>query len=148
MEEKTKIYFAGAVSGGRQLETHYAELIRFLNTKATVLTENVGKKEIFELEVAFSPEQVLNQYLERLIQSDAVIADVTVPSLGVGYEIAFAEKLGKKTVCLYHSRAQTRLSAMVTGNKNLTIIYYDSVEQAKQKLEEIWHEIEKPKKQG
>jgi nucleoside 2-deoxyribosyltransferase len=36
-----------------------------------------------------------------LRESDFVIAEVTQPSLGVGYELGFAEAISKPILCLY-----------------------------------------------
>jgi len=33
-----------------------------------------------------------------------VVAEVTIPSLGVGYEIGRAVALGKRVLCLYRAR--------------------------------------------
>ncbi|MEI7962017.1 MAG: nucleoside 2-deoxyribosyltransferase [archaeon] len=33
-------------------------------------------------------------------EADLVVAEVSMPSVGVGYEIGFAESLGKKIICL------------------------------------------------
>jgi hypothetical protein len=49
-----------------------------------------------------------------LDQAAAVIAEVTVPSLGVGYEIAYALH-ARAIPVLGLCRAGTRLSAMLTG---------------------------------
>ena len=46
-----------------------------------------------------------------------IIAEVTTPSLGVGYELAFAEKLNKPILCLYQKNNKNSLSAMISGNK-------------------------------
>ena len=63
--------------------------------------------------------------------SNIMIADVTVPSLGVGYEIGFAETLNIPILCLYNPRNKKSLSAMISGNKNLIWKEYNTVEEAK-----------------
>ena len=59
-----------------------------------------------------------------------MIADVTVPSLGVGYEIGFAETLNIPILCLYNPKNKKPLSAMITGNKNIIWKEYSSFEDA------------------
>ena len=59
-----------------------------------------------------------------------MIADVTVPSLGVGYEIGFAETLNIPILCLYNPKNKKPLSAMITGNKNIIWKEYTSLEDA------------------
>jgi len=58
------------------------------------------------------------------------VADVTAPSLGVGYEIGIAETLGKPILCLYRRRLGKRLSAMIAGNRRLTVMEYEDPAEA------------------
>ena len=55
-----------------------------------------------------------------------MIAEVSTPSLGVGYEYALAVQLGKPVLCVY--RSGVRLSKMITGNPapNLTVAAYSN----------------------
>lgn len=46
---------------------------------------------------------------------EAVVAEVTQPSLGVGYEVGHAKALGKKILCLYRPQPDKLLSAMIRG---------------------------------
>jgi nucleoside 2-deoxyribosyltransferase len=57
---------------------------------------------------------------------DVMIAEVSTPSHGVGYEIALALTLGKPVLCLYRQGA--RVSKMITGNTEpmLTVEAYAS----------------------
>jgi nucleoside 2-deoxyribosyltransferase len=56
--------------------------------------------------------------------ADAIIAEVTNPSLGVGYELAYGETLNKPILCLFNSESGGRLSAMVSGNSYNNISEY------------------------
>lgn len=58
------------------------------------------------------------------------MAEVTQPSLGVGYELCYAENLDKKVVALFDKNSGRNLSAMIDGNSNLTVFRYDSVADA------------------
>ena len=90
-----KIYFAGSIRGGRQDAKKYFELIDFLSTQAEVLTEHVGSSELGARgEDALPDLEIHRRDLEWLESCDAVVAEVTTPSLGGGYEIGIAEKLG------------------------------------------------------
>jgi hypothetical protein len=56
------------------------------------------------------------------------VAEVTTPSLGVGYEIGYAlHKARKPVLCL--CKLGTHLSAMLNGNTNsgLRIVFYNDV---------------------
>jgi hypothetical protein len=64
-----------------------------------------------------------------LRSSHLVIAEVTVPSLGVGYELGIAESLGLPILAL-HRLEEKRVSAMVTGNPRIQVERYETVEEA------------------
>ena len=65
-------------------------------------------------------------------ESDVMIADVTVPSLGVGYEIGFAESLNIPVLCISDKNGHKKVSAMLTGNRNIEVRYYESIDEAKE----------------
>lgn len=73
-------------------------------------------------------EQIYKRDIGMIQEADVVIAEVTNPSLGVGYELAYAEKLGKPILCLYNQTAAHKLSAMIAGNPYNTVVTYDSSE--------------------
>ena len=41
-----KIYFAGAIRGGRQHAATYHELVSYIATRAQVLTEHIGESDL------------------------------------------------------------------------------------------------------
>jgi nucleoside 2-deoxyribosyltransferase len=66
-----------------------------------------------------------------LEECDAVVAEVTTPSLGVGYELGLAEKLGKSILCLFDVvNPDFRLSAMLSGNPKATVARYQTLNEA------------------
>jgi hypothetical protein len=58
--------------------------------------------------------------------SEVMIAEVSTPSLGVGYEYGRAVQQGKPVLCVY--RSGLRMSKMITGNPapHLTVAAYSS----------------------
>ncbi|WP_321329438.1 nucleoside 2-deoxyribosyltransferase [uncultured Ilyobacter sp.] len=127
-----KIYFAGSIRGGRENMEIYAELIEFLSNYGTVLTEHVGYKDLEEtFESEKSDFAIYDQDIAWLRECDLVVAEVSQPSIGVGYEIGIAESLGKKILCLYNEEAPKRLSAMLAGNEKISTCFYNTVEHAK-----------------
>lgn len=120
-----KIYFAGSIRAGREDADLYFKIIELLNTKNKVLTEHIGCKDISSMgEQGMTDEQIYERDCAWIRECDKVVAEVTRVSLGVGYEIAYAEKYNKKIICLYREEQGKRLSAMLSGNKNLTIYTY------------------------
>lgn len=131
-----KIYFAGSIRGGRGDKQKYFELIEFLSTQAEVLTEHIGLESLGDSgETELHDDAIYQRDLEWLSSADAVVAEVTTPSLGVGYEIGIAEKLGKPVLCLFdENRSAFRLSAMLSGNSKVQTFQYHALGQAKQKI--------------
>ena len=125
-----KIYFAGSIRGGRDEEKTYLRIIDYLAGFGDVLTEHVGQKNIEKSEEKHSDIYIFERDVSWLKSSDVMIADVTVPSLGVGYEIGFAETLNIPILCLYNPKNKKPLSAMITGNQNIIWKEYTSLEDA------------------
>lgn len=131
-----KIYFAGSIRAGRQDADLYQEIISFLQTRGVVLTEHVGdlsksSHESSDQTDADRDRAVYDQDMGWLKEADVVVAEVTTPSLGVGYEIAMAETMNKPILCLYRSRPDKQLSSMVAGSPNLTVCKYNQVSDIK-----------------
>jgi len=115
-----KIYFAGSIRGGRDEGPLYRRLIALLAEYGEVLTEHVGDVELTSAgEDGLSDEAIYERDMAWLAESDVVVAEVTVPSHGVGYEIGRAASLGKPVLCLHRRGAGRRLSAMLAGNPAL-----------------------------
>jgi len=120
-----KIYFAGAIRGGREDSQLYEKLIAYLNEKGQVLTEHIGSTDLNrEGETSSKDEEIYNRDIKWLQSADIVVAEVTTPSLGVGYELGIAEKLNIPVLCLYRPDKSNRLSAMISGNAIFTCREY------------------------
>ena len=138
-----KIYFAASIRGGRKDQNKYNELIQFLSSKVEVLTEHVGDSSLEQTgEQNLSDKEIYERDLEWLESADAIIAEVTNPSLGVGYELGIAEKLGKPVLCLFDDSDHNRtLSAMISGNHKITTFRYTSLDQAKEGIVDFLNSI-------
>jgi len=126
------IYFAGSICGGRQDQLLYHKIIEHLKRYGTVLTEHIGDHAITEKGEDRPDERYIHDRdLAWLLSSDVVIAEVTIPSLGVGYEIARAVQLRKSVLCLFRTDEKKRLSSMIAGSPDITNKQYSSIAQAK-----------------
>lgn len=132
-----KIYFAGSIRGGRNDAEIYSQIIEFLQGYGEVLTEHVGKKDLNSMgESALSDKQIHDRDIKWLLESDLMVAEVTNPSIGVGYEIGRAIEAEKKIICLYRE-SDKKLSAMISGSKNIDTIKYYQLEDIKEAIEDI-----------
>ena len=124
-----KIYFAGSIRGGRADAALYARLIAHMNERHKVLTEHIGSPSLFPtVERGMTDEQIYVQDMNWLESCDVVIAECSTPSLGVGYEMAYAEKIGKP-VHIFFDKSRGYLSAMLTGDTYFHIHYYETEEE-------------------
>ena len=125
-----KIYFAGSIRGGRDDAKLYTELISYIKSKnANVLTEHIGDNNLLKQEKSLTDKEIYLRDIAWLKECDVVIAECTRPSLGVGYELAFAEKLNKPVNVLYRNK-ECNLSAMISGDDYFNIFSYETKEEA------------------
>lgn len=131
------VFFSGSIRGGRSDADLYAALIDHIDEYGTVLTEHVGEEnvEANEQEAGLSDEDIYEQDLAWLRQADFLVAEVTTPSLGVGYEIGRAVAWGMPVCCLYRPDTEHDLSAMIRGNDDVQVIEYGTVAEAEQALD-------------
>jgi hypothetical protein len=126
-----KIYFAGSIRAGRDDQEVYRQLIRGLQVHGRVLTEHVGDPDLTPMgDDGPSDQAIYARDMGWLDDAELIVAEVTVPSLGVGYEIARAESLGIPVLCLYRDQTGRRLSAMISGNPRVTVVHYTTVDEA------------------
>ena len=76
-----------------------------------------------------------------LHQADAVVAECSTPSLGVGDELGSAHALGLPVYILYRPSESRRLSAMVSGTRGFTLLPYGSREEALAAVNRILDEL-------
>jgi nucleoside 2-deoxyribosyltransferase len=109
------IYFACSITGGRAFESVYQEFTRALLAEGhEVPTAHLAESNVTALEQVIDPREVYERDVTWIRACDALIAEVSVPSHGVGYEIGFALREGKRVLCL--AQAGLAVSKMITGN--------------------------------
>lgn len=121
-----KIYFAGSIRGGRVDANLYRHMIdHMIEQGHKVLTEHVGSSKLCLHEQGRDADKrIYDQDTAWLRECDVVVAECTCPSLGVGYELAYAEHHGKP-VHIFYNRAKTQLSAMLTGDNYFELHPYE-----------------------
>ena len=132
---RKKIYFAASIRGGREDAALYRRMIARLGETDTVLTEHVGAPELSTLE-SEGDAAIYEQDTAWLRESDVLIGECTCPSLGVGYELAYAED--RNIPChIFYDRSKTQLSAMLTGDPYFHIHPYITEDEIYPILDEI-----------
>ena len=128
-----KIYYAMSISGGysKDIEAINIELIKYLKEFGEVLTEHFSNPELIGVgEKLINDKEIHDRDMDWIFMADVIIAEVSNPSLGVGYEIGRGVENNKKILCL-RKKSDKRLSAMVSGCEKLTLEYYDNLTEAK-----------------
>ena len=119
------IYFAGSISGGRGDQAIYSQIIEILKQHGTVLTEHFGEAALTAAGENLADRDIHDRDLEWLRKADVLVAEVTTPSLGVGYEIGRAVEWGKRVIGLYRPSPERRLSGMIAGCAGIMVHPYD-----------------------
>jgi nucleoside 2-deoxyribosyltransferase len=114
------VYFSCSLTGGRADEGVYAQIVdHLLARKVEVPTAHLARSEVMALERVVDAHEVYQRDINWIDACDAVIAEVSTPSHGVGYEIAYALGLKKPVLACY--REEATVSKMITGNNQETL---------------------------
>lgn len=132
------IYFAGAIRGGREDAALYSEIVKLLGEYGRVLTEHIGDSELDEFGELSNDREIHDRDLSWLREAEYLVAEVTTPSLGVGYEIGKATEWGTPVLCLFRPRSGRALSAMIAGSSGVKVLEYESVAELKSVFEEFF----------
>jgi len=120
-----KVIFLGCVASQVYRTTIRKIQLRLLGEYGRVLTEHLGDDEqISRKDSLMSDREIHDRDLEWILESDLVVAEVTVPSLGVGYEIGRAIENRKPILCLFREGTEKRLSAMIAGSPGVEVCSY------------------------
>lgn len=136
-----KIYFAGSIRGEKPDKDWFKRLITHISKHGKVLTEQPFSYT-YEEEIKFEDSQIYETDMGWLREADALIAEVSAPSLGVGYEIAKAEDMGKPILLLYKVREGRKPSAMLNGNNGLPMIKYKLGDEALEAVDQFLERVQ------
>ena len=129
-----KIYFSCSITGGRNDQPIYAAIVNWMLERGhEVLTAHLAKTEALTTEADVLPKTVFKRDIAWVDAAEAVVAEVSTPSHGVGYEIAYAVMMGKRVLCL--AREDVRVSKMITGNPGVTLVRYREEGEAVREVE-------------
>ncbi len=128
------IYFSCSLTGGRNDQPVYAALVDWMLAHGhTVPTAHLARPGVMTEEAEIDSQTVYNRDIAWVDAGDAVVAEVSTPSHGAGYEIAYALLKGKPVLCLAVNGV--KVSKMITGNRMLTFARYVDAGEAVQEVE-------------
>ena len=109
------IYFACSITGGREFESAYQAIVGALvEAGHQVPTAHLAESGVGAVEAVLDPHDVYARDVDWIRSSNVLIAEVSVPSHGVGYEIGFALGIRKPVLALYQEGR--KVSKMISGN--------------------------------
>jgi len=125
-----RIYFACSITGGREFESVYQELVAALAQDGhQIPTAHLVESGVGAVEAGIDPQAVYARDVDWIRTSAVLISEVSVPSHGVGYEIGFALGIGKPVLALYQQGR--KVSKMISGNPDVNLqvkAYQDSAD--------------------
>ncbi|MDO9565558.1 MAG: nucleoside 2-deoxyribosyltransferase [Candidatus Desulfaltia sp.] len=124
------IYFSCSITGGREDQQIYEKIVDFLIKEGhDVPTAHLASIDILADESIMNAADVYHRDLDWVSKCDVLIAEVSTPSHGVGYEIAAAIFQGKKVMCCHHK--DKKISKIISGNtsENMYIFAYGNEDQ-------------------
>ncbi len=133
---KTRVYCAGPIRGNREFRRNYQFIIETVHSLgASALSEIAGPQTLDlndtqQLE-KMSDEDIYNRDIKWLESADCVIAELSGPSIGAGFEVSYALFVKKIPVLVLFDPRGTRLSAMIAGCRDDNLIikeYTDNTE--------------------
>lgn len=108
------IYFACTITGGRDFQPVYQALVQaMLADGHAVPTAGLAEASVAG-EKSIPAAEVYARDVDWLNAADCVVAEVSAPSHGVGYEIGLALERQIPVLCLHQS--SRNISKMISGN--------------------------------
>ncbi len=132
-----KIYFSGSIYGGRQKLSDYKKLMQELKKYGEILNEEVADDNVIKNEENVSDESIFENLENEMNKADIIFAELTIPSLGVGYELGYADSHKKKIIGIYDKTITPKISTMIRGNKRIKIIPYEDINEIINNLENL-----------
>jgi nucleoside 2-deoxyribosyltransferase len=120
------VYFACSIRGGGDTSLYLAIVEAIKKAGGNVLSEVFVHDAIDYGGSPLPPKDIYERDTQMIHDADVMIAEVTNPSLGVGYELAYAEKINRPILCLFNKTATNSLSAMVSGNTYNVVTYVET----------------------
>jgi hypothetical protein len=120
------IYFSGSISGGREDVALYRRIVEALERDGhRVLAGAVASESVGAAGESLAPRDIFTRDMAWLGEATMVVAEVSTPSTGVGYEIAVARYLRRiPVICLYRPGRTARCSAMIAGDDGIRLLEY------------------------
>ncbi len=124
-----KMFFTYKSKGSIDTSDKLEKINNFLEKKGELLSKDLRLKNFKPSGEKMNDKDILDRSLNLIKECDVFIADVSFPSLGVGYQINFAKNLNKKIICLYEVQVKQELSPIINRDNYIHLIKYKDLEE-------------------
>ena len=126
------IYCAGPIKGDTTFQKFYLEIIDFVESEGH--TPLAGISADLTSTIPLTDKQIYKRDIKWIDGSKIMIAEISAPSLGVGFEIAYAVYQKKMPVLALVNNTVKNVSAMITGcdSNLLTVAKFSNPEDLKE----------------
>ena len=145
------IFFTASLRGKERYIDEYKKIKKILNTKNKTISSHIFDYNLDQVH-EWDPEYRFNFYknlFDQIKLADLIVAEITTPSINVGYEVCIALELKKPAIILYTGQTEPELLHNIDStlaDNRLIIIQYGKKDleiQLKKALIEIKHLITK-----
>ncbi|TQD28325.1 deoxyribonucleoside 5'-monophosphate N-glycosidase [Methanolobus vulcani] len=137
-----RVFLSASIRGGRQMLSTYMEMCNYLQDSGhEVLSWHVADPELEKTESLLSEEDIYIRDMQFLEKSECMIAEVSTPSIGVGYEICSALQREIPVLCL--NVPEANVSAMLLGDKRIICKDYHDIDEMKEFITKFLNDANK-----
>jgi hypothetical protein len=131
-----RIYLACTVRGDRSAVTAARSInVRLQELGHEVLTSHLLADDVDTAEAFINEHEIFRRDIEWLKSCDAIVAEASGSSYGVGFEVGFilgrADRTDQRVVLCYDGAGKDQISRMISGNDHprCTTVAYRNVEE-------------------
>jgi|WetSurMetagenome_2_1015567.scaffolds.fasta_scaffold33805_5 hypothetical protein len=131
------IFFSASSDVSIEIKNEYKGIMKILSDAGYLVSQSLfdgisNKKLIDENDFNF----VYDDVLKKIDEAEVLLADISYPSSGVGYQVYHAVFQRKPVVIIYKKDGKTNPSVIIRGikSKKVTIIGYENCEDLKKSL--------------
>jgi len=126
-----KVYFVASSAGIKEYLRHYRVIIKIIKRLGHQIIDEWVEKEVAAQkketpQLKRLRENIFQRSISAIMESDVIVAEISMPSGSVGYQIAFALDHDIPVLCLCFKNRQKYIPSMIKTNpsQNLTICLY------------------------
>jgi 2'-deoxynucleoside 5'-phosphate N-hydrolase len=107
------VYCAGAIKGDASFKEYYKEIVKIVKSFQHAALSEMNPE--FHSAIPLTDNQIFQRDIKWLEKSNMMIAEISGPSLGVGFEISYALNVRKIPVLAVYNAEIEKVSSMIAG---------------------------------